>query len=608
LAFGHYTGQQASPGYFLEENMLKNKSKLLWMIALCAAILFIAAGCSGGDNDDGPAGNAPGTQSPTTPDGTPAGPGGEGGRQPAADAPVSASGFMPLSLLPKDAAGEITYLSYGHEDKLYRNVGDPNFNAEFTVHNYGDLLPLHASAVEFNKLYPNIIINVLVVTFDHYGDEDNGISLHQSIENVRNDLGIMPDIWEIHDLKTEILTGNISDLSQYRNEMSFQAFNDTLMDMMTYHGFVGGLPAWFNPWGHLINHELAAQNNIDSPPVNWTYNQYINYISQADMSSFFGDIYMQSAMLIGLGAKSVAYEATRGSGYVDFNTDEVRRMLDLTGRGVRYTVYANYDAGLISDATMDRYWWWSTRFFYDNVLLANIWDNWMLGFLASSDPNELYKMRHDNWDMYPLPSSDELPNTIGIVFDPAVIRNYAGEADAQHKLDVAYAFLAFHQGSNEAFIARNGMTAVVMTDSGDMVERRPVLDSFPLVKSPNFEIQMEAWYDTPAHEKLKDKNSFPGFHECVRIYLEGGFWAMDGRTFPDKYVLDGEIRDVFEEWNGMNSEEYAGVDYMDPAWADQVKSRLADWTEKTNPRLDLARESIRDALKRYYGYTDDMFN
>ena len=576
------------------------------MITFCVTLALIITGCANGGDSGDPNPGEPGSVNPTAPGGSILGPG-SADRQPAADAPVSASGFMPLSLLPKDAAGEITYLSYGHENVLYRNVGDPNFSAAFTVHNYGDLLPLHASAVEFNKLYPNIIINVLVVTFNHDGDEDNGLSLHQCIENVRNDLGIMPDIWEIHDLKTEILTGNISDLSQYKNEASFNVFNDTLMDMMTYHGFVGGLPAWFNPWGVYINHELAAQNNIDSPPVDWNYNQYINFISQADMVNFFGDIHMET-FLIGIAAKSVAYEATRGSGYVNFNTDEVKRLLDLFGRGARYTVWPNYDAGNISDSTMNRYWWWETRFFYDNALLADIWDSWMLGFLASSDPNELYKMKHDNWDMYPLPASEELPNTIAIVFDPAVIRNYAGEPDAQHKLDIAYAFLAFHQGSNEAFIAKHGMSAVVMLDDGSMVERRPVLDSFSLVKSPNFEIQMEAWYDTPAHEKLKDRNSFPGFHKCVEIYLNGDFWAMDGRTFPNRYVLDGEIRNVFEEWDSMRSIEYSGVEFLDPAWADQVKSRLEDWTEKTNPRLDLARESIKDALKRYYGYTDDHFN
>lgn len=521
----------------------------------------------------------------------------------AVDAPSSNSGFLPLSTLPRDAAGSVTVLAYGAEDRLYEDVGNPGFSAEFTLHNYGDLLPLYASAVEFNKLYPYIKINVLVVTFDHDGDQDNGVSLHQCIENVKNDLGVMPDMWAVHDLKTEILTGNISDLSKYKNEASFLIFNETLMDMMDYHGFIGGIPTWYNPWGLLVNHTLAEQNNIDVPGPNWTMDQYINYVSQADMENFYGDIDME-VFLIGLGAKSVAWEATNGSGCVDFNTDEVKRLIDLLARGSRYAVYPQWAAGNISDNEMGKYWWWSTRFFYDNVLLANIWDNWMLGFLASTDPDQPYRMKPGvRWDMYPLPSSNEMPATVATVFDPMVIRNYANEPDADLKLDCAYAFAVFHNGSNEAFEGRYSITATVMNDYGDWVERKQVSDSFPLVKSPYFEYQMEFWYESPEHEALKDKSAFPGFHKCVEIYLNGEFWAMDGRTFPDKYVLDGEIRDVFEEWNGMKDAEYAGVPITDPSWANNVKSRLAEWTEKTNDRLEMARQSIKDALVRYYGYS-----
>jgi hypothetical protein len=160
------------------------------------------------------------------------------------DAPVSESGFMPLSTLTRDAAGEVTVMVYGDEIHLYRDIGNPRL----TLPDHDILIPFYHSALEFNKLYPYIVINALVVDFDYYGDSENGISLHESIENVKHAVGIMPDIWMVRDIKTEILNGNVSDLSRFNDEDSFLMFNDTLMDYMTFdHGFVCGIPGGLIP-------------------------------------------------------------------------------------------------------------------------------------------------------------------------------------------------------------------------------------------------------------------------------------------------------------------------------------------------------------------------
>lgn len=45
----------------------------------------------------------------------------------------------------------------------------------------------------------------------------------------------------------------------------------------------------------------------------------------------------------------------------------------------------------------------------------------------------------------------------------------------------------------------------------------------------------------------------------------------------------------------------------DPDWADNVKSKLADWNETCNKRIEKATTQLQDALKKYYGFTDDKF-
>ena len=45
----------------------------------------------------------------------------------------------------------------------------------------------------------------------------------------------------------------------------------------------------------------------------------------------------------------------------------------------------------------------------------------------------------------------------------------------------------------------------------------------------------------------------------------------------------------------------------DTNWSNEVKSKLADWNEVINKRIETATTQLQDALKQYYGFTDDKF-
>jgi len=505
--------------------------------------------------------------------------------------PRTASGFQPLSTLSADAEGDITVLTGGNAG-LFLDIG--NNPPQFTYANWGALLPYYRAAVEFQKLFPNIRINVMSVDFFKGGDDDVDISFSQGLLNVEAQWGIKPDMWETHDLILHILQGEASDLSRFQNEASFQIFNPGLMGLMNYYGGQFGLPGWFSSWAVAINIDLAESLNIDLPPFNWNLNQYVNFISNADMVNVVGDVWT-AGFFTELGARSVAYSAVN-YGHVNFDTPEVRRLINLEHRTHNYTIWSQYSTPnvlpLIAGAG-----WSVHRMFVNNQVLANNFGGWMFSEFAT--PGHTYYMR-GRWDLWPMPGSQEMGPSVSSVFDPLVIRNFANDPNPDHQLDITFAFAAFLYGSVEGMMARNSGGIDILGQDGEMFFQVATGSSWPLVRAPYFDEHMDLWY-AQGREVFRTK---PGFQNLLSLYLDGQFWNRDARTFPDMYVQDGMIRNAFEEWYNRGDEDVAGVPPSDPAWPDRVIANLGTWTELTNYRLGLADQSIRDALTRFYGITD----
>ena len=574
---------------------MSKKFTLLLALFIVLALAFTACNRNGGNGAADDTGGAEETRQQDPP-ATQEDDNGDEDEQPPADdgvivGPRTASGFQPLSTLRSDAEGTITVLTGGNNEMFWDITAQPLIEIA-TEENWGSLLGIYSAARAFQELFPNIRFNVMAV---EYFKNASYLPFSQGLLNSYAQWGIMPDMWETHDLVLHVLQGEVSDLARFSEEESFNVFNETLMDMMNYYGFQGGLPAWFTSWAILVNIELAEQLNIEVPPFNWNYDQYVNFISNADMVNVIGDVWT-AGFFVELGARDVAWSATR-YGHVNFDTPEVRRLLDLHHRAARYTLWSNYTEPGVAEM-IEAAGWWDQLLFANNQMLADNFGGWRFG--AHANPYHSLYMP-GRWDFFPMPGSNEMGPSLAYVFDPVVIRNFAGEPNADHQLDITYAFAAFMYGSLEGYMARQTPGIEVLDAYGTPVFQRNVLDTWPVVRQPYFDQQMEIWYGNQS-PRIRE---MPGFRNLQQLVLDGQIWSRCARTFPDTYVLDGQVRSAFAEWYRREDEEVIGVPISDPAWPDRVKARLAEWTELTNERLILANESIRDALTRFYGFEFD---
>lgn len=132
-------------------------------------------------------------------------------------------------------------------------------------------------------------------------------------------------------------------------------------------------------------------------------------------------------------------------------------------------------------------------------------------------------------------------------------------------------------------------------------------DSIPLVTGEEFDNQMEIWFSAPNHARFKDPAVMPGFHEVLRIFQEGQFWAVSDKAYPWTYNYEGASRPILYEWLNMWDPAVAGASRNDANWADNVKSKLGDWNTAFNQRFEESSKALKDGLKQFYGYKDSDF-
>jgi len=465
-----------------------------------------------------------------------------------------------------------------------------------------------AVARAFNQIYPNVKINVFAKAA---GPDDGGVSWAQELENFKAEYGRFPDIWASTDLVGDISKGLVADLSQFKDDPLYKTFNPSVMAMMNYYGFQGGLPQFLQPWGVYINKALAEDNNLDVPSPTWTIEEYTNFIGKADGVNFFGAMDTEFDFIR---TGSTKFEQMMfnydGSGpFVDLNSDEMKSLIDFIPKWAKTTVWPQFGLGLVSNEFMDAHWWWSYKFFMENKLLTLGGDPWMMGDCANPDPEHWGVCKSSDWDIYPRPSTAYQPNTLGIVLDPLAVFNYCMldgnpecTAEETAKTKLAYTFAAFWVGDTRSMQARADQ---MFTDGA--VLKTALNDSVPLVTGPEFQKQMDIWYSTPNHARFKDPARMPGWHEVIRIFEAGQFWAVSDKAYPWTYNFEGASRPILYEWMNSWNADVAGAVRTDANWADNVKSRLGDWNTAFNQRFEASISGLRNGLKQFYGFDDSKF-
>lgn len=519
---------------------------------------------------------------------------------------LAGCGKKEYEALSTQVIGELDIMLWSGSGQYMKDIGHQDLTAaDFTGQNEA---AVYAMAKEFNKKYPNIKINVYAKVGDPNGNDTSWV---QELENFKAEHGKYPDIYASTDLAGDVARGMVADLSVFKDDPLYQSFNKSIMAMMNYYGFQAGLPQYILPWGVYVNKELAENNNIDIPPVDWTIDEYTAFATAGNNKTFWGamDIPMS---FINTGTKDINYSLLNydGSGkYIDITTEAVTSLLEYIPKWSKSCIWTQYDIGGVPDEIMNTNGWWGYNFFINNYCLTYDGDPWMMGDAANPTEGHWGTVKSSDWDIYPRPSTDYQPNTIGIVLDPMAIHNYAMDDgdpawsdEEKEKLKIAYTFAAFWAGDTESMRARANQN---FTDNG--VEKTCLNDSLPLVTGKAFEEQMEIWYSTPTHQRFADEKKMPGFQKVLELWEKGQFWDVSDKAYP-MYVMEDASRVICTyEWTYIYNRDIAGALRTDPNWLDQVKAKLSDWNEKINERFRIAEQQLKDGLREYYGYTDKDF-
>jgi ABC-type glycerol-3-phosphate transport system substrate-binding protein len=500
-----------------------------------------------------------------------------------------------------NVTAEITMMTWGGDDKFYQDIGNQDLTPQDMPAQ--NVAACYATAKAFKAVYPNIKINI----FARAKDPNVEGLWEQHRENFRTEYGVNPDIWAVQDLAGDAQKGLIADLSIFADDAMYKSFNPTVMAMMHIEGRQFGIPWYIIPWGLYVNKSLAETNNIDVPDPNWTIAEFTRFIHHSKPNEFYGIMgyFLDDLRLIETGTKDYTYQLINhkpGEPYVNLNSEAIKNLLRYMDQWSNDAVLTNFELGKVSTEFMDQNWWWAYKFFIEGKLLASTGEPWWLGDAAETAPDHWGSVKVADWDVYPRPSTDYMPNTVGIVLNPLSIRNYAMDdgnpelsAEEEAKLRITWEFAKFWCGDTRAMEAR---AKQLFFDGGAL--RSCLNDSFPLVSGPEFRKQMDIWFSPDIHKRYADKNKMPGFHYILELWEKEQFWDKPEQCILKYYDFEGTSREIYYEWVNMHNAEVTGTGRYDPNWLDQVYARLPDWNAAINQRWEAEWRNLNAALDRYY--------
>jgi len=506
--------------------------------------------------------------------------------------------------LDTNISGELSVMVWSGDGQYYEDIGHMTLNPEdITAQNVASV---YAMAKKFNETYPNVKINLYSKAGDPHANET---SWQQEMENFKAQHGKYPDIWASTDLPGDVQKGLCADLSVFADDPVYQSFNKSIMNMMNYYGMQAGLPQFIQPWGVFVNTELAEQNNIDVPDPDWTIDDYTDFISEGDKTTFWGAMDIPLSW-INTGTKDINYSLANHDGtgdYVNLDSDAVKDLLDLVPTWADNTIWTQNDMGNVPTEVMDDGWWWSYHFWTQGYCLVNDGDPWMMGDAANPEVTD--NTATFEFDIYPRPATDYVGNTVGVVCDPMAIHNYAMDdgdpalsESEEASLKLAYTFGTYWVASTEAAQVR----ADQQWNSGGAL-KTAANDSLPLVTGEEFDKQMEIWYSVPIHAKYADASAMPGWHKCLELWESGEMWDISDKTYTYYIQEDGVAKACMYEWVYYYQEPQMIAKRAEDGWLDEIKSKLPEWNTLANERFAQADADLKAALKDFYGYTDADF-
>ncbi len=505
-------------------------------------------------------------------------------------------------------SGQIDLMLWSGSGTYYEDLGKLDLGVDdFVAQNDA---AAYAVAKEFNKTYPNVKINFLGMT---NGPTDNGRIWSQELDNYKNEHGVHPTIWATVDLPGDISKGIVADLSRFSDDPLYKSMNPSIMSMMNYYGFQGGLPQYILPWGIYVNKDLFESNNLDVPDIDWTIEEYTDAIGHSSADEYYGSL-GAPIRLIETGVTTLnkqLFEYQSGSDFVNLNSTEIRSLIPYLEDWDANSVWGSEP----STAFMDAAGSYGYNFFKDSKILTLAEQPWHMGDCATPSDSENISdvaCKSPDWDIYPRPSTDFVDNTVGIVLDPMAIYNSClldGDLgcteEEELQIELNYAFASYWIADTASWQAR---ADAEFRDDVNNETLSALNDSFPVTTGDTFNEQMQIWYSPAKHQRFADSTLMPGFQEVVRIYEAGQFWDVSDKAFPYFFSDSGTRRANLNEWiNFYDSEINGGVSLGDANFSDTILGNLAAWNTLSNNRFTISFNEVKTGLKTYYGYSDTDF-
>ena len=464
----------------------------------------------------------------------------------------------------------------------------------------------HSTARVFNEIFPNVVINLYQTENSYYWDQQR--------RNFEAEHGRFPDIFQSHNLAWDATAGLVADLSVYADDPRMQSINPAILDMFTVHGFIPGLPRETIPQGVFVNRELAEQHNINPPRIDWTIQEFTDFINHTDGRTYWG-MWEPPIDFISHGTPYIHYALARSEGVatVDLNNPAVRNLLSYVPLWTRDSMQSLNRQHQIPAGLLDSLWWWRIMFFARSHILVTHTNHWELGRMANAVDeiqmaNSLRVVSND-WDVFPFPSTPYMGNTIQIHSGAWAIYNYAEgahewTAEQEAQRDLAFSFMMFYLTDNRAWEARSQeqMIIGINVPAGyvDVIGTQ-VPTSFPIVTGADFDFQMQTMFNTDSFSMLADRSRFPGFHRVMEIFQSGEAVGIFGTAIPMYVDEAGTVVNAMVYWHNIHQHWIVDAYTHEPQWLDAILAHLPEWNRVTNDRLARADQQFREALEHWYG-------
>ena len=231
-------------------------------------------------------------------------------------------------------SASLDVMVWSGDGQYYEDLGKMDIApADMTGQN---VAAIYAVAKEFNKIFPNVKINLYSKPNDPHG---GGVSWSEELEAFKAEHQKYPDVWASANVATDINKGLCLDLTEFSETHYYKMMNTSLLNLTNYYGFQGALPQYILPWGVYVNRELAENNNIKTPDPDWSWAQYTKFVSSAKPADgVYGSWDSGMQLVRWATVEEQIQNNSVENGYIDITTTEFKNAVKFSSQGQQRTL------------------------------------------------------------------------------------------------------------------------------------------------------------------------------------------------------------------------------------------------------------------------------